>query len=346
MTAAVEFPYPGIQVHQNPRGARVVRLHWTADPTKAVGKSVYVDAIKRAISPWAYGEFLKMSSAALYLQEYEIDASATLGALLYSSFEAEATLVDPFPIPEDWTRTFVIDPHPRVPHCSLWGAVDRYGDGWIYREYWPSKVYGIPGNIPEDDNRVRIKEYCEVIQWLESAQNPENRTRDDKRFDEHIYKRVIDYAARGFGQGTSDDDGKQPNFQERFEKAGYEIAKEKGVRFRMSFEDAKKDHDVGIELVNDWLKPTLVEASDGTFKPWSKLHIFKTCQELIYQLKTNRWKQNTAIQAEIQDPQGRPVPKRNHGTDCLRYWCMSKPVYVERKSHPDTFQPVVPGIAY
>jgi hypothetical protein len=344
-TAAIQFPYPGIQVHQNQHGARVLRLHWTADPDKASGEQIYVEAIKKHLSPWAHREYQKMSNPALYLQEYEIDASATEGALIYV-MDKDATLVDPFRIPPDWTRHYCIDPHPRVPHCSLWMAIDRWGDGWLYREYWPSKMYGKDGNIPEDDYKIRIKEYCEVIQYLESRENPENRDAHGKPFDEQIEKRVIDYAARAFGKGTADDP-EQPNFQQRFEDRAGEIAKEKDVNFRMEFEDAKKDHDVGYETVNDWLKPRDVEDHDtGTFVKRSKLHIFKSCAELIYELNHVRWKQLTAIQAETQDPSSKQVEKRNHAVDCLRYLCMANPQFVERVKRSDEYTPPIPGLAY
>jgi hypothetical protein len=319
-----------VQCWTNPHGIRIFRLHYDADPDKGGGEKVLIPELNKPLSPWAKSQYDAMTDKAMYAQEFEIDFSAKLGTLLYL-LDEEATLERSFPIPATWTRFYALDPHPTVPHASLWGAVDPWGDLWLYREFWPSKVYGKPGNIPEDDNRVTIKDYVETVLWLESKENPQNQGKTEK-----IYKRVIDYAARAFGKGTSDDK-EQPNFQERFEEAGL-----------YPFEDARKDHDVGIALVNEWLKPRDVEQPSGTFRKRSRLHIFEDeCPETIYQLKTNRYQTLTPLLADRQDPTGKPVAKRNHMTDDVRYLCMADPVYIPPvSSQASNWKPITTGIAY
>ncbi len=311
----VSRPHPGIEEWDNPHGIHIFRLHYSADPEK--------DAA------WAERQYAAMTDKAAYRQEFEIDFSAKLGTLLYQ-FDEAATLEHSFLIPVGWTRYYGLDPHPVVPHASLWAACDSWGDLWIYRELWPSRIYGHPGSVPEDDSRFTIKEYVQAVKWLESKDNPEN---DGNA--ERISKRVIDYAARAFGKGTSDDT-EQPNFQQRFEDAGL-----------FPFEDARKDHDVGISCVNEWLKPRQVEQPDGTFKPKSRLHIFADkCPELIWQLKNNRYQQLTPLLAERQDPTGKPMQKRNHLTDILRYLCMAEPVYISPHKPSNTWKPLTPGLGY
>jgi len=326
----IEFPHPGVRAWTNAQGVRVMELHYSADQEKGAGEKVFVQDLNMHLSPWAYGQYLGMTDKALFRQEYEIDFSAKLGTLLYQMTE-EATLERSFPVPATWTRYYALDPHPVVPHASLWLAVDPWGDAWVYRELWPSRIYGQPGNVPEDDNRYTIKEYVEAVKWLESKENPANEGRE-----ENIHRRVIDYAARAFGKGTSDDP-EQPNFQQRFEDAGL-----------YPFEDAKKDHDTGISVVNEWLKPRQIEQASGEFKLKSRLHIFSdTCPELVHQLKTNRYQQLTPLMAERQDPTGKPIAKRNHLTDDLRYLLMSEPAYiVPRPKVRNTWQPITPGIAH
>jgi hypothetical protein len=326
----IEFPHEGVQCWTNSHGIRIFRLHYDADPEKGGGEKILIPELNKALSPWAKAQYDAMTDKAMYAQEFEIDFSAKLGTLLYL-IDEEATLERSFPIPPSWTRYFALDPHPSVPHAALWLAMDPWGDGWLYRELWPSKVYGKPGNIPEDDNRVTIKDYVETVLWLESKANPQNSGKD-----ENIYLRVIDYAARAFGKGTSDDK-EQPNFQERFEQAGL-----------YPFQDAKKDHEVGISVVNEWLKPRDVEQPDGTFRKRSRLHIFgDECPETVYQLKTNRYQMLTPLMADRQDPTGKPVAKRNHMTDNLRYLCMSEPTYVQPMTHQaSAWKPITAGIAY
>ena len=311
----MESPHPGITTWRNKHGISIFRLHYSADPEKT--------------PEWAEAQRRAMTSDADYRQEYEIDFGAKLGTLVYQ-LTPEATLEPSFPIPHKWTRYFALDPHPVVPHAFLWIAIDTWGDAWAYRELWPSRVCGLPGSVPENDNRYSIKQYVETVEWLESAENPENSGQQ-----EDIFRRVIDYAARAMGQGMSEQDPTM-NFQRRYEEIS-------GWRF----EDCIKDNEAGPEKVNEWLKPRDVEQQDGTFKPKSKLHIFEDkCPELVYELKTNRFQQLTAIMADRTDPTGKPVPKRNHLTDCVKYLAMSEPVYVKQQNLRSNFKRMHAGVNY
>lgn len=326
--AAVSSPHVGIREWDNAHGIHIFQLHYSADTEKGTGEKVFVPELNMEISPWALQQYNAMTDKAMYRQEYEIDFSAKLGTLLFQ-FTEEATVERSFPIPADWTRYYGLDPHPVVPHASLWLAIDPWGDAWLYRELWPSRAYGLAGNVPEDDNRYTITDYCKTVKWLESASNPENQGKAEK-----IFNRIIDYAARTFGQGM-DDDNPELNFQTRFEQNGVG-----------PFKDAIKDHDTGISCVNEWLKPRDVEQQDGTFKPKSRLHIMDCCVETVYQLKTNRYQQLTPLLAQRQDPIGKPVAKRNHCTDILRYLLMSNPVYVSPTGPRSSWKPLYPGLNY
>ena len=311
----MDFPHTGMSSWVNAHGITVLRLHYSADEKKT--------------PEWAAKQKSEMTNPADYEQEFEINFSAKLGTLIYQLHE-EATLENSFSVPHDWTRYTALDPHPVVPHAMLWCAVDHWGDPWIYRELWPSKIYGQRGSAPEDDNRFSIKQYVETAQWLEGRENPEN-----AREEEDLYKRVIDYAARSMGQGFFDANPEY-NFQKRYEDlAGWH------------FEDSIKDHEAGYEAVNQLLKPRDVEQIDGTFKPKSKLHIFQDkCPELIHQLKTNRFQQLTPMLAERQDPTGKPQAKRNHLTDCLRYLCMAGLEYIPKRTLRSTWKPISVGVNY
>lgn len=336
-------PYPGIKCWETPL-ATILRLHYEADPQKALGKKTHVADINMDLSPWALAEYLGQQDKGLYRQEIEIDFEATQGARVFYMEDA-ATLVrskDVGPIPHDWTRYYGLDPHPRVPHAHLWCAVDNYGDRWYYRELWPSKIYGQPGNVPEDDNRIKIKSHVETVWWLESAENPENQGKAEK-----IYRRVIDYAARAFGQGTVDDEP-QLNFQERYEKVSHEVGKEHGEPgWRMKFVDCVKDHDAGIELVNEGLKPLWVEGPNGKEIKRSRIHIFEDkCPELVYQLHTNRYPKLTPLQADTRDPMADPIQKRRHQTDNMRYIEMDKPRFIRVHTGKSEYSNVHEGVNY
>jgi hypothetical protein len=345
------FPHTGIRVHKNAHDITVMRLHYEADPAKGEGQKVYVKELDRELSPWAYQAYKAMTEQDLYMREYEIEAEATLGALIFH-LDDEATLEPSFPIPPTWTRRMSLDPHPSVPHAFLWVATDPWGERWYYREMWPSqscwrynangKLSGKPGPCPENEPIVRIQDYVGTMKWLESADNAEN-VHQGKRFDENIHARVIDYAARAFGQGTNDDQ-EQPNFQQRYEM--YMMLPETRVTCP-TFDDAKKDRDVGFEMVNAGLKPHLTLTNDDKRRKRSRIHIFKDkCPELVWQLKNNRRQQLTAVQALAKDPTGKIVPVRTHMTDNMRYLEMSNPIYINPERPRSTWHQQHEGIAY
>lgn len=341
----VTSPHPGVQVWTNKSRVTVLRLHYEADEVKGAGPKTFVPGLNRWLSPWALGEYERMTNKSMYAQEYEVDFEARLGTLMYQLVE-EATVEQPFPIPLEWTRVTTVDPHPRTPHFWLWGATDPWGDRWIYRELWPSKVCfrleagvlcGEAGNVPEDDWRHTTKEFVETVKWLESSENnPHLGGRP-----EHVHKRLIDYAARGF-KGDNDAEDKR-SIQTRYEDCGKEL------EFSLQFADAVKDIDTGIDAANDWLKPRTVELPGGVFGEKSRLHIFNTCPELLHELKTNRFEIQTGLMAEKQDPGAKAVQKRNHGTDCFRYYAIDKTEYVQPTSHvrqASNWKPMHRGLGY
>jgi hypothetical protein len=343
-------PYPGIRSWETENGAEVWRLHYESDPAKGIGVRAHVDEINLDLSPWALADYTNARDKALWVQEVEIDFAATQGARVFY-YDHAATMVTSkqmeadgiWPIPQTWTRWQGLDPHPRVPHAFLWCAVDPWGDRWYYREYWPSKIYGRPGNPPEDDNRVLIKQYVQLVHFLESAENPENSGQE-----ENIYRRVIDYSARAFGVATHDNERPvkedEDNYQETYEKLSREVGKETG--WRMKFVDCKKDHKSGIALVNEGLRAREIE-KDGNWIKRSRIHVvIDKCPELEYQMRTNRYPKLTPIQADKMDPIADPIQKRRHQTDNMRYIENDKPRFIKQETVRSDWRPMHRGVAY
>lgn len=324
----------GIQEWDNANGIHIFRLHYTADDEKRQGEAVFVEQENIWLSPWAKSQYDGFTNKRSFFQEIDIDFSAKSGALIYQ-LQDEATIEPLSALPLQGTDYYFLDPHPRVPHAHLWVRVDKWGEAWAFRELWPSKVYGQPGNTPEDDNRYRIRDYIETVRWMESEGHPLNHGKAL-----NITKRVIDYAARGFLPTTDDQD--QRSVQQRYEEES------QAVGYSMVFADAIKDVDAGIEAVNEWLKPRMAECSDGTFKPKSRLHIIGTeCPELVWELHNNRFQNLTPLMADRSDPSPKPIAKRNHMTDLLKYACLCGLDYVqERKASHQPWKPLHPGISY
>lgn len=335
----------GVQLWRNKFKMSIFRLHYAADPIKGQGEKTFVPELNMWLSPWALGEYTKATDKAYYLQENEIDFGATSGSVIYS-LQEEFTLEDEFIVPAHWTRYMALDPHPGKPHAALWLAVDPYDEWHVYREYWPSplcfrweggRLLGSSASVTDKERAVGIEQYVECLKLLESKDNPQNGFHAER-----IYKRVIDYAARGFGQ--SDKSGPtDSNFQKEFENAA------EAINFDLTFEDAKKDREVGYMAVNQALKPRTIEhPMQGTVQR-SKLRIMRQrCPELVWQLKHNRRRKQTAQQLENEDPIVKAQKKRNDLTDDLRYLVNANPEYIE-PIDPETESTWIPanrGIGY
>lgn len=336
----------GVELWHNKFSMNIFRLHYSSDPIKGGGEKTFIPEINLWLSPWALGEYVKATDKSYYLQEYEIDFGATSGALIYS-LQKEFTIEDEdFVIPAHWTRYMALDPHPGKPHAALWLAVDPYDEWWIYREYWPSPLCfrweagalrGSGASVTDKERAVSIEQYVECLKLLESKENPQNGGKAER-----IYKRVLDYAARGFGQ--SDKGGPtDSNFQKEFENAA------SAINYDLTFEDAHKDRDVGILAVNNALKPRrIVDPRHGEVQR-SRLRIMKyRCPELVWQLEHNRRRKQSAQALENEDPIVKAQKKRNDETDCLRYLVISNPDYVEEidPETESTFVPANSGIGY
>ena len=189
---AVDVP-AGVERWQHPSSITIVRLHYSADPSK--------DAA------WAEQAQKEAPSELWWRQEMEIDFGAAKGALGFPEFKRQCTVARPFPAPHDWIRWMAIDPHPRVPHYMRWMAVSPWDDHVYYREYWPSKSSGIRGDIAEDDDIFGIDAYSKTIKFFESEEvdvfGP-NGYADNQGHKERIYKRVMDPAGKAFAAVVTD----------------------------------------------------------------------------------------------------------------------------------------------
>lgn len=326
-------PHKGITCHKNEQGILVVKLHYSADEAK--------DA------EWVAKNKPKSPSEEWWNQEQEIDFGARQGARVYHNYKDDETqLVDPFPVPLSWTRYFCLDPHPRVPHAMLWAAMSPDGYLYVYRELWPSKIYGTNKNIPEDDNVYPIRHYVEAIKELQSANNPENLG------EEKIFRQLIDYAARGFGKDQDNPDAM--NYQERYEHYAADV----GLYLR--FEDCVKDNEAAYAEVNEWLRPRASQDSSGNICQRAKVRIFRTgwwekdgkkiffqgCPELRWEFIHNRIKILMPHQVDTRDPEMKIIQKRNHVADDLKYIIQSQPFFYKPTKQRSTWKQAYKGVGY
>jgi hypothetical protein len=124
-------------------------------------------------------------------------------------------VIDDAAIPKPLTRYMAIDPHPRTPYAHLWVGIDRFRDVYVYRDYWPSKVYGLNKKLKDSDEdpQYTTKEYVEVIARLEGNDLEWHKDSGDEEYGVYVRKphgeevvyRYMDQAGKAFkvsGEGT------------------------------------------------------------------------------------------------------------------------------------------------
>lgn len=175
---------------------------------------------------------------------------------VYSDFRANVHVVQPFKIPEDWTRVIGADHGFRNPTCWLWGAVDYDNNVYIYREFYKKEWL--------------IEEICKGKTILKTEPGVLAMMKDPvSGITEKIQGIYIDPSTRNRRgtTGKSDWDAYVENLPEG-----------------LPLLPARNDKTAGIDRVKTYLKVNPV-----TKKP--QLFFFNTCENLIEEIAKYRYEE-------------------------------------------------------
>lgn len=304
-TLSVATPVYGLALRRNASGHAVVRLHISAD---------------QEMTPERLEEIRKtFPSDAWFQQEVHMDAFAKAGAKVYPEFDASIHVLDDAEIPKRLTRYMVVDPHPRTPFYALWVGIDRYDDWYVYRELWPSAECGQTrrSKFADDDPQYTVREYAESYAALEGNEiriiDPgganERGKYIHKEGGERICCRLADQASKGFR--VSAEGMPIETIASKFEDYGF------------AFSDPYKIIEAGEDAIRALLKPRIFQG-----RLWPKLHIARSCIELIWEflhLRYSPQRQNLDFKELTQ----KSVEARRHGLDSLRYLSCSDFTYID-----------------
>ena len=192
--------------------------------------------------------------------------------MVYSEFDENYNVIEPFDVPKDWYDKISIDPGLHNPLSCHWYACDYDGNIYVIAEHYEKQK-------TVDYHAKRIREISNRLGW---------HTRNGK------LEAIIDSAAN---QKT--------------------LASEKSVTELFYDNDiltnpyVNKDLFSGINRVKSYFKN-----AQGR----RRLFIFKTCVNLIREIKGYYWGNNDA-----------PIKKDDHALDEMRYYIMSRPENKENK---------------
>ena len=169
----------------------------------------------------------------------------------------------------------------------------------------------------EEENSYTIKEYAETLAYLEGNSIEWYHAETDREYGvfrqgkggEKIITRLMDQAGKSFNSRGENE--KAESYWERYE------------RFGLMFHEPYKRVTAGEDAVRDLLKPRKHDFRGI----WPRLHIARSCQELILEMKRLKYKATVRLSDERELKQT-PVEARRHLCDCLRYLAISDASYI------------------
>lgn len=115
---------------------------------------------------WADNPYLNKNEIAMLeksLSKEELDSRrygkfVCSGGMVYSEFDENVHVVEPFSVPQDWYDKISIDPGLHNPLSAHWYAVDYDGNVWVIAEHYFS-------SHTVEWHSEKIKEKCRALNW-------------------------------------------------------------------------------------------------------------------------------------------------------------------------------------
>jgi phage terminase large subunit len=216
-----------------------------------------------------------------WIQRYVYGSHDVFVGQIFTDWDEDIHIVQPFRIPAHWERWSCIDPGIRHEGCVSWIARSPKGDCFYYREH-------LEANRDISWWANKIMEY----EMREDVGGPE----------EEIYRRLIGPEAKIRQQG----DG----------KSVLDIYHEHGIYPEIS----DRDPVARINRLTEFLRPkfghvhpfgAVSEAHDGA----PRLYVFSTCDKFKEYLPQYRWRPVRATAVDEDAPE-KPRKKDDHNIDC------------------------------
>lgn len=275
-------------------GIKVVKLHYSADPTMTAERVAKLKSKYPDINTWN--------------QEMEIDDRARSGQKIFCPpFDPLIHVVSP-PRPlsvkrDEWTVWQICDPHPRTPNAFVWLAANRLGRLAVIWSWWKHEF-----DANGSQKKRTIDEYAKMLRAHDTLLTKP-------------YRRLMDPAGKAW------DGEPQKDFFESFRTA----KNEKGERIGVVFNPAKKNFGYnGYQLINRALK-IHEYVVDGELVKLPKLEIWRGCGDndaLAERFEMARWRE-WKVPTDEKDAPEEPEGKNMHLVDCVSYGMLDGPRFVE-----------------
>lgn len=193
----------------------------------------------------------------------------------------------------------VLDPHDRQPHHVIWAFVDENDAIYVHSEFSRACT------VEELAKAINAHEKS-IFSEMTSPDGP----RKDLKMGYKVKRRIID---PNFGRKPLITTGR--NMIQELAKAG--------CPGWMEADDAK---DEGRLKVKEYLHWNQKKELSLTNRPALYFHKIN-CKTTIRSMRNHQYEEWTGKTAGEKDPKEKTKDKETHGADCVRYLCMSNPVF-------------------
>lgn len=235
-----------------------------------------------------------------------------VGGLVFDEWDDRYHLIDPFTIPDTWTRYRIIDHGSVNPTACLLAAVSPEGNVYLYDEYYKPGLQiseNVKGIISMCMNELEPRGLHSAGKGLYYERYSE------KCVKQRFHKTIMDSRSRQM---------KDPAFHldigTLYEWSGLRTISAAGV-----------DSDTSIPVVKQMLSIDMNKTHPHNGAKGSpQIFVFRNLENFIREIRSYAWQEFKSSQAaSTANLKEKPVKKDDHLMSCLIYLCMSGPRYIE-----------------
>lgn len=234
------------------------------------------------------------------------------GGMVYDEWDPKYHLIDPFEVPDSWTRYRAIDHGIKNPTACLWGAVSPEGDLILYREHYMGGL-----SVHESVRRIVEASGNELLPqgMVGGSKGVFYERFSEKCVKESYHKTVLDKRSR------NSKDAAQLELSKLYKWAGLNVQDASGIETVRSIPIVKQFLNIDPEKTHPF-RPDLAGSP--------QIFVFRNLPNFIREIEGYSMQEfKSSKAAATANMKESPVAKDDHLMDALRYMCQIPPRYIE-----------------
>jgi hypothetical protein len=236
-----------------------------------------------------------------------------VSGLVFDEFDESVHLVDPFSIPDRWTRYRAVDHGVTNPTACLWLAVSPEGDWYFYREYYKSGL-----TIGENANNIILASGNERV--VVGSPNERHASVFPFRYEEKVIRERYHQSKMDKRSFNTKEAATGLTIGTMYQWCGLNLSEASGQPAHLT-----------VPLVKEYMRidPDRVHPATGK-KGAPRIYIFRTLQDTIKEVKNYAWDYyRSSKSGDRGNAKEFPVEKDDHLIACIRYMVQIPPRYID-----------------